>query len=178
MKLFCNDNRASRFSLKCISISQGSLSYRFAETQSIYATLYGGLLFSDLFNHYRERNNYTYSLTDQQANTKFIYRENHPGRMKITHINSEGNRGVDPETLCVLVPNTVYDINNYNKEFYCYQIFITRTYAKELDTNEISVLIERYKNIETKLIDTKCDRNNTTNFIKKIDGIYGYGLQL
>ncbi|KAG4102625.1 hypothetical protein H8356DRAFT_1420902 [Neocallimastix lanati (nom. inval.)] len=36
-----------------------------------------------------------------------------------------------------------------------YQIFITRTYAKELDTinkaNEISVLIERYKNIETKL---------------------------
>ncbi|KAL6602439.1 hypothetical protein U3516DRAFT_801792 [Neocallimastix sp. 'constans'] len=30
-------------------------------------------------------------------------------------------------------------------------------------TNEISVLIERYKNIETKLIDTKCDRNNTIN---------------
>ncbi|KAL6607373.1 hypothetical protein U3516DRAFT_800384 [Neocallimastix sp. 'constans'] len=29
--------------------------------------------------------------------------------------------------------------------------------------NEISVLIERYKNIETKLIDTKCDRNNTIN---------------
>jgi len=27
--------------------------------------------------------------------------------------------------------------------------------------NEISVLIERYKNIETKLIDTKCDGNNT-----------------
>ncbi|KAG4087394.1 hypothetical protein H8356DRAFT_1363651 [Neocallimastix lanati (nom. inval.)] len=45
----------------------------------------------------------------------------------------------------------------------CYQIFITRTYAKELDTNEISVLIERYKNIETKLIDTKCDKNNTIN---------------
>ncbi|KAG4096365.1 hypothetical protein H8356DRAFT_1355194 [Neocallimastix lanati (nom. inval.)] len=46
-----------------------------------------------------------------------------------------------------------------------YQIFIKRTYAKELDTinkaNEISVLIERYKNIETKLIDTKCDGNNT-----------------
>ncbi|KAG4095905.1 hypothetical protein H8356DRAFT_1345170 [Neocallimastix lanati (nom. inval.)] len=46
---------------------------------------------------------------------------------------------------------------------FSYQIFITRTYAKELDTNEISVLIERYKNIETKLIDTKCDRNNTIN---------------
>ncbi|KAG4095847.1 hypothetical protein H8356DRAFT_1426837 [Neocallimastix lanati (nom. inval.)] len=30
--------------------------------------------------------------------------------------------------------------------------------------NEINVLIERYKNIETKLIDTKCDRNNTINF--------------
>ncbi|KAG4096909.1 hypothetical protein H8356DRAFT_941995, partial [Neocallimastix lanati (nom. inval.)] len=29
--------------------------------------------------------------------------------------------------------------------------------------NKISVLIERYKNIETKLIDTKCDRNNTIN---------------
>ncbi|KAL6613684.1 hypothetical protein U3516DRAFT_750080 [Neocallimastix sp. 'constans'] len=29
--------------------------------------------------------------------------------------------------------------------------------------NEISVLIERYINIETKLIDTKCDRNNTIN---------------
>ncbi|KAG4101622.1 hypothetical protein H8356DRAFT_1331870 [Neocallimastix lanati (nom. inval.)] len=50
---------------------------------------------------------------------------------------------------------------------FSYQIFITRTYTKELDTiikaNEISVLIERYKNIETKLIDTKCDRNNTIN---------------
>ncbi|KAG4102282.1 hypothetical protein H8356DRAFT_1421431 [Neocallimastix lanati (nom. inval.)] len=46
---------------------------------------------------------------------------------------------------------------------FSYQIFITRTYAKELDTNKISVLIERYKNIETKLIDTKCDRNNTIN---------------
>ncbi|KAL6617387.1 hypothetical protein U3516DRAFT_797279 [Neocallimastix sp. 'constans'] len=50
---------------------------------------------------------------------------------------------------------------------FSYQIFITRNYAKELDTinkaNEISVLIERYKNIETKLIDTKCDRNNTIN---------------
>ncbi|KAL6621585.1 hypothetical protein U3516DRAFT_745571 [Neocallimastix sp. 'constans'] len=46
---------------------------------------------------------------------------------------------------------------------FSYQIFITRTYAKELDTNEISVLIERYINIETKLIDTKCDRNNTIN---------------
>ncbi|KAG4108440.1 hypothetical protein H8356DRAFT_1349631 [Neocallimastix lanati (nom. inval.)] len=46
---------------------------------------------------------------------------------------------------------------------FSYQIFITRTYAKKLDTNEISVLIERYKNIETKLIDTKCDRNNTIN---------------
>ncbi|KAL6593112.1 hypothetical protein U3516DRAFT_767754 [Neocallimastix sp. 'constans'] len=53
---------------------------------------------------------------------------------------------------------------NLNKNFHpIYQIFITRTYAKELDTNEISVLIERYKNIETKLIDTKCDRNNTIN---------------
>ncbi|KAG4099439.1 hypothetical protein H8356DRAFT_1344311 [Neocallimastix lanati (nom. inval.)] len=30
-------------------------------------------------------------------------------------------------------------------------------------TNEISVLIELYKNIETKLIDAKCDRNNTIN---------------
>ncbi|KAL6621547.1 hypothetical protein U3516DRAFT_745508 [Neocallimastix sp. 'constans'] len=30
-------------------------------------------------------------------------------------------------------------------------------------TNEISVLIERYKNIEAKLIDTKCDRNNIIN---------------
>ncbi|KAL6613462.1 hypothetical protein U3516DRAFT_797819 [Neocallimastix sp. 'constans'] len=29
--------------------------------------------------------------------------------------------------------------------------------------NEISVLIEHYKNIETKLIDTKYDRNNTIN---------------
>ncbi|KAL6617263.1 hypothetical protein U3516DRAFT_797342 [Neocallimastix sp. 'constans'] len=97
---------------------------------------------------------------------------------------------------------------------FSYQIFITRTYAKELDSfyttsfailqnkeqeiykifkklkkknvntcnnniiiaesikikkrainkaNEISVLIERYKNIETKLIDTRCDRNNTIN---------------
>ncbi|KAG4101344.1 hypothetical protein H8356DRAFT_1422173 [Neocallimastix lanati (nom. inval.)] len=50
---------------------------------------------------------------------------------------------------------------------FSYQIFITRIYAKELDTinkaNEISVLIERYKNIETKLIDIKCDRNNTIN---------------
>ncbi|ORY78685.1 hypothetical protein LY90DRAFT_500869 [Neocallimastix californiae] len=88
---------------------------------------------------------------------------------------------------------------------FSYQIFITRTYAKELDSfyttsfailqnklnelehlpyydyqrkirgiwkikkrainkaNEISVLIERYKNIETKLTDTKCDRNNTIN---------------
>ncbi|KAL6632912.1 hypothetical protein U3516DRAFT_735014 [Neocallimastix sp. 'constans'] len=64
---------------------------------------------------------------------------------------------------------------------FSYQIFITRTYAKELDkaylkhqkqhfliqilntgfaihkANEISVLIERYKNIEAKLIDAKCD---------------------
>ncbi|KAG4108082.1 hypothetical protein H8356DRAFT_1379930 [Neocallimastix lanati (nom. inval.)] len=77
---------------------------------------------------------------------------------------------------------------------FSYQIFITRTYTKELDNklnklehlpyydyqrkirgiwkikkrpinkaNKISVLIERYKNIETKLIDTKCDRNNTIN---------------
>ncbi|KAG4104419.1 hypothetical protein H8356DRAFT_1329557 [Neocallimastix lanati (nom. inval.)] len=77
---------------------------------------------------------------------------------------------------------------------FSYQIFITRTYAKELDNklnklkhlpyydyqrkirgiwkikkrainkaNEISVLIEHYKNIETKLIDTKYDRNNTIN---------------
>ncbi|KAG4105745.1 hypothetical protein H8356DRAFT_1347633 [Neocallimastix lanati (nom. inval.)] len=46
---------------------------------------------------------------------------------------------------------------------FSYQIFITRTYAKELETNEINVLIERYKNIETKLIDAKCDRNNTIN---------------
>ncbi|KAG4090835.1 hypothetical protein H8356DRAFT_1335733 [Neocallimastix lanati (nom. inval.)] len=30
--------------------------------------------------------------------------------------------------------------------------------------NEISVLIERYKNIEAKLIDAKCDRNNIINF--------------
>ena len=29
--------------------------------------------------------------------------------------------------------------------------------------NEISVLIECYKNIETKLIDVKCDRNNIIN---------------
>ncbi|KAG4088411.1 hypothetical protein H8356DRAFT_1327900 [Neocallimastix lanati (nom. inval.)] len=29
--------------------------------------------------------------------------------------------------------------------------------------NEISVIIECYKNIETKLIDAKCDRNNTIN---------------
>ncbi|KAG4096660.1 hypothetical protein H8356DRAFT_1326317 [Neocallimastix lanati (nom. inval.)] len=77
---------------------------------------------------------------------------------------------------------------------FSYQIFIIRTYTKELDNklnklehlpyydyqrkirgiwkikkrpinkaNKISVLIERYKNIETKLIDTKCDRNNTIN---------------
>ncbi|KAL6596799.1 hypothetical protein U3516DRAFT_764818 [Neocallimastix sp. 'constans'] len=77
---------------------------------------------------------------------------------------------------------------------FSYQLFITRTYAKELDNklnklkhlpyydyrrkirgiwkikkrainkaNEISVLIEHYKNIETKLIDTKYDRNNTIN---------------
>ncbi|KAG4096566.1 hypothetical protein H8356DRAFT_1326142 [Neocallimastix lanati (nom. inval.)] len=59
---------------------------------------------------------------------------------------------------------------------FSYQIFITRTYAKELDIipsyyelidklNELEhfVSIERYKNIETKLIDTKCDRNNTIN---------------
>ncbi|KAG4103285.1 hypothetical protein H8356DRAFT_1420239 [Neocallimastix lanati (nom. inval.)] len=118
---------------------------------------------------------------------------------------------------------------NLNKNFHpIYQIFITRTYTKELDSfyttsfailknkeqetykifkklkkknaytcnnniiiaesiknkrnlenkkrainkaNEISVLIERYKNIETKLIDTKCDRNNTINlwFDLKID---------
>ena len=30
-------------------------------------------------------------------------------------------------------------------------------------TNEISVLIERYKNIEAKLINAKCDRNNIIN---------------
>ncbi|KAG4095729.1 hypothetical protein H8356DRAFT_1276251 [Neocallimastix lanati (nom. inval.)] len=30
-------------------------------------------------------------------------------------------------------------------------------------SNKISVLIERYKNIENKIIDTKCDRNNTIN---------------
>ena len=30
-------------------------------------------------------------------------------------------------------------------------------------TNEISVLIERYNNIEAKLIDAKCDRNNIIN---------------
>ncbi|KAG4092160.1 hypothetical protein H8356DRAFT_1353557 [Neocallimastix lanati (nom. inval.)] len=35
--------------------------------------------------------------------------------------------------------------------------------AELLNSNEISVLIERYKNIETKLIDAKCDRNNTIN---------------
>ena len=29
--------------------------------------------------------------------------------------------------------------------------------------NEISVLIERYKNIEAKLINTKCDKNNIIN---------------
>ncbi|KAG4101114.1 hypothetical protein H8356DRAFT_933840 [Neocallimastix lanati (nom. inval.)] len=29
--------------------------------------------------------------------------------------------------------------------------------------NEISVLIERYKSIEAKLIDAKCDRNNIIN---------------
>jgi len=29
--------------------------------------------------------------------------------------------------------------------------------------NEISVLIERHKNIEAKLIDAKCDRNNIIN---------------
>ncbi|KAL6595778.1 hypothetical protein U3516DRAFT_804169 [Neocallimastix sp. 'constans'] len=93
---------------------------------------------------------------------------------------------------------------------FSYQIFLTRTYAKELvsfyttsfailqnkkqetykifkklkekmlihknkrnlenkkkrtinKANEISVLIECYKNIETKLIDTKCDKNNTIN---------------
>ncbi|KAL6618555.1 hypothetical protein U3516DRAFT_746842 [Neocallimastix sp. 'constans'] len=66
---------------------------------------------------------------------------------------------------------------------FSYQIFITRTYAKKLDrfyttsfkikkrainkANEISVLIERYKNIETKLIDTKCDRNNTINLSRE-----------
>ncbi|KAL6597175.1 hypothetical protein U3516DRAFT_764494 [Neocallimastix sp. 'constans'] len=31
------------------------------------------------------------------------------------------------------------------------------------NANEISVLIERYKIIETKLIDAKCDRNNIIN---------------
>ncbi|KAG4088895.1 hypothetical protein H8356DRAFT_1321829 [Neocallimastix lanati (nom. inval.)] len=77
---------------------------------------------------------------------------------------------------------------------FSYQIFITRTYAKELDSfyttsfailqnkeqeiykiikklkkknantsNEISVLIEPYKNIKIKLINAKCDRNNTIN---------------
>ncbi|KAG4096361.1 hypothetical protein H8356DRAFT_1355186 [Neocallimastix lanati (nom. inval.)] len=89
---------------------------------------------------------------------------------------------------------------------FSYQIFIKRTYAKELDKslnsylnnlfptktsyyelidklNELEhlpyydyqrnirgiwkikkdVLIERYKNIETKLIDAKCDRSNTIN---------------
>jgi len=29
--------------------------------------------------------------------------------------------------------------------------------------NEISVLIERYKNIKVKLIDAKCERNNIIN---------------
>ena len=29
--------------------------------------------------------------------------------------------------------------------------------------NEITVLIECYKNIETELINAKCDRNNTTD---------------
>ncbi|KAL6617951.1 hypothetical protein U3516DRAFT_796794 [Neocallimastix sp. 'constans'] len=62
----------------------------------------------------------------------------------------------------IFVDGTFFIASKFN-----YQIFIIRTYAKELDTinktNEISVLIERYKNIETKLIDTKCDRNNTIN---------------
>ncbi|KAG4094721.1 hypothetical protein H8356DRAFT_1345506 [Neocallimastix lanati (nom. inval.)] len=81
----------------------------------------------------------------------------------------------------------------FNAPKFSYQIFITRTYAKELDSfyttsfailqnkeqeiykifkklkknantsNEISVLIKPYKNIKTKLIDAKCDRNNNIN---------------
>ncbi|KAG4092809.1 hypothetical protein H8356DRAFT_1429206 [Neocallimastix lanati (nom. inval.)] len=49
-----------------------------------------------------------------------------------------------------------------NKEQETYKIF--KKLKKNVNTsNEISFLIERYKNIETKLIDTKCDRNNTIN---------------
>ncbi|KAL6625002.1 hypothetical protein U3516DRAFT_857880 [Neocallimastix sp. 'constans'] len=110
----------------------------------------------------------------------------------------------------IFVDGTVFIVPKFS-----YQIFITRTYGKELDKsfnkylnnlfltkssfyelidklnelehlsyydyqrklrgiwkikkrainkdNEISVLIERYKNIEAKLIDAKCDRNNIIN---------------
>ncbi|KAL6608604.1 hypothetical protein U3516DRAFT_837594 [Neocallimastix sp. 'constans'] len=52
--------------------------------------------------------------------------------------------------------------------YYDYQRKIRRIWKikkKKLinKANEISVLIERYKNIEAKLIDAKCDRNNIIN---------------
>ncbi|KAG4098609.1 hypothetical protein H8356DRAFT_1327490 [Neocallimastix lanati (nom. inval.)] len=59
---------------------------------------------------------------------------------------------------------------------FSYQIFITRTYAKELNSfyttsfailknkEQETILIERYKNNEAKLINAKCDRNNIINW--------------
>ncbi|KAL6635506.1 hypothetical protein U3516DRAFT_733904 [Neocallimastix sp. 'constans'] len=54
-----------------------------------------------------------------------------------------------------------------NKEQETYKILFEKL-KKNANTSinkatEISVLIERYKNSETKLIDAKCDRNNTIN---------------
>ncbi|KAG4088695.1 hypothetical protein H8356DRAFT_1432575 [Neocallimastix lanati (nom. inval.)] len=95
-------------------------------------------------------------LNDKKEILKYDSSHNHPEKeydMELKKFNSLWEYNDD-----IFVDGTFFIAPKFS-----YQIFITRTYAKELDTNEISVLIERYKNIETKLIDTKCDKNNTIN---------------
>ena len=63
------------------------------------------------------------------------------------------------------IPSYYELIDKLNKlkhlPYYDYQRKIKKRAINK--ANEISVLIEHYKNIETKLIDTKYDRNNTIN---------------
>ncbi|KAL6607126.1 hypothetical protein U3516DRAFT_757070 [Neocallimastix sp. 'constans'] len=126
-------------------------------------------------------------LNDKKEILKYDSSHNHPEKeydMELKKFNSLWEYNDD-----IFVDGTFFIAPKFS-----YQIFITRTYAKELDSfyttsfailqnkeqetykifkklkkknantsNEISVLIERYKNIETKLIDTKCDKNNTIN---------------
>ena len=64
---------------------------------------------------------------------------------------------------------TFYLCHEFANDLLIYFYVITNKIIKKIKkrainkANEISVLIERYKNIETKLINTKCDRNNTIN---------------